>query len=184
MKLGYPGATFLSLPPNLQDADTQALGYAIDRQMEKLMKFFRKLQFWTNLDELDPKYYDYAAASIRALYYSSEYDDATKLSVLKEALQVNKYAGTVRGIEKLIRSLFGDAEFVPWYKYDGKPYHFKIIVPSDPSEESLEKFKKILSRVKAARSVIDYIETKTYVINVETYLAYGVHNFEKMEEQK
>lgn len=183
MKIGDTDVTYLSLPPNFQTLENRAMGYAVDKQMKKLFVLSRKLLVWADLDNVSPRYYDYLAASLRAPYYSSEYEDKVRLEILKKTLQTYMFAGTVRADEELIAKIFSDAEFVPWYKYGGIPFHFKIRVPTDPSEQMIEKFLIILRRVKSQRSIIDGIETKTYSISIKAYASGGLWDYERLEEQ-
>lgn len=181
-KLGDMDTTFLSLPPNFQTVENRAMGYAVDRQIKKLMNFVRKVSVWSDLDNVEPKYYDYLAASLRAPYYSSEYDDDTRLEILKKTLQTYMFSGTVLAEEELLKKIFSDAKFVPWYEYGGVPFHFKIVTPTEPTEEMIQKFLTILRRVKAQRSILDGIDTKTYTIQLDTYAALGVSVSERLEE--
>ena len=181
MKIGEKNATYLSLPPNFQTVENLAFGYAVDRQMKKVLAFVKRISVWSDIKNVPPKYYDYLAACLNPPYYASEHDDSTKLNLLENALTSYMFAGTVKAIEDILSKIFGDAEFVPWYEYDGKPYHFKIITTVTPDEETVEKFLKILKRVKAKRSVLDYIETKEYRIEIKTYGNVCMSNYEKWE---
>jgi len=181
-RIGDKGATHASFPANMQNPETWAFGAALDRQMQKLMDFGRCVLVWPELDSLNSKYCDYAAASLRALYYSSEYDRETRIAILKGALSTYRYAGTVKGVEELLDQVFENARLVPWFEYDGEPYHFKIVLPTDSSEEVIRKFSEILEKVKAARSIIDGIETTTYTYSMEAHVASGASGHEKMEE--
>lgn len=182
MKLGDSGVTYLSLPPNFQTVENRAMGYAVDKQMRKLMGFIRKISVWSNLNNVDSKYYDFLAATLRAPYYSSKYDDEIRLEILKKTLQTYMFAGTVLAEEELLKMIFTDAEFVPWYKYGGEPYHFKIKVPVDPTEELIAKFLTILKRVKSKRSILDGMETKTYEIDMTEYFTAGTIHYTRLEE--
>ena len=168
MELGDKDVTYMSLPPNFQTEENHALGYAFDRQVKKIMEAAKNIPVWTNLDNIPEKYYDYIAASIRAPYYSSQYDAETRKGILKSAFQVYMFAGTCRGVEELISRIFlGAALFVPWYEYGGKAFHFRISVHGSPVRDTLNKFKEILKRVKAKRSVLDAIE---YIIGFNIYI--------------
>lgn len=157
MKIGENGATFASMPPNLQNAENYAFGYAVDRQMKKINDFSRKLRMWTDLEHVDPRHYDCIAASIRALYYKSTYDDETKLNIIKSAMNVYRYAGSRRAIEQLISDVYGSAKFQPWYEYGGQPYHFKITTDTVLTDDMIERFADILDQVKRLRSILDDI---------------------------
>ncbi|HBA70238.1 MAG TPA: hypothetical protein DCZ40_12910, partial [Lachnospiraceae bacterium] len=121
MKLGEQGVTYLSFPPNFQTAENKAMGYVVDRQMKKLLAMVRKISVWSDLDKVEPRYFDFLAASLRAPYYSSEYDDDIRLGILKRTLQTYMFSGTVLAEEELLKNIFADAEFIPWYQYGGKP---------------------------------------------------------------
>ena len=182
MRLGDERVTFLSLPPNFQTTENKALGYAVDQQMKKLMQFIHKVSVWSDLDNVDPKYYDYLAASIRAPFYSSEYDNDTKLAILKKALQTYMFAGTMLAEEQMLSNIFSDAKFVPFWEYGGEPYHFKIKVPFEPSEAMIAQFLTVLKRVKSQRSILDGMETKEYEIDISVYVATGEVHYTKLEE--
>lgn len=158
MRIGENGATFASMPPNMQTAENYAFGCAIDRQMAKLNHFSERIRMWTDLEHADPGYYGHMAASIRALYYNSSYDDETKRNILKNAMNVNRYSGSRKGIEQLMSDIYGQAEFHPWYEYGGRPYHFKITTDTVLTEDMMERFAEILERVKRLRSILDDVE--------------------------
>lgn len=181
-RVGDDAATFLSFPPNFQNAEIEALGCAVDRQMKKLLHFVSGISVWSDMDAVSPKYYDYMAASLRAPYYSSEYDEKTKLGILKKTLQTYMFAGTVSAVEEMLSEIFLDAEFVPWFQYGGEPFHFKIRLPAEPSDEMIQKFLTILKRIKSQRSIIDSMETKTYQIDIPVYFATGEVHYMKLEE--
>ncbi len=176
MDIGDTGVTYLALPPNFHTEENNALCYATDRQLKKLMEAAGNISAWAGLKNTDAKYYDYMAASVRAPYYASQYNDTTRLGILESTFQVYMFAGTRKGVEELVSRVFsGEAVFVPWYGYNGTPYHFRISVHSSPVKDTHNKFKEILRRVKSARSVLDVVE---YIIS------FIIHMPEEMDVTK
>lgn len=157
-KIDDVGGTFISLPPNLQTIDNQCFCYALDRQIKRLKKLADNLTIWSDLDNVDPKYYDYLALCVRAPYYRSEYTDEQKLELIKTAIMSYRYAGTKKAINQLINIIFDEAEFIPWYQYGGQPYHFRVQASDTLTEDSTERFTNIIKKVKAARSIIDALQ--------------------------
>lgn len=151
------GSTYMSLPPNLQSTANECFSYALDRQMKRLHKLAKQLTIWSDLDNVDAKYYDYIALCIKAPYYKSEYTDDVKLMLIKSAIEMHRYAGTQRAIDKLLESVFDKAYFQPWYEYGGEPYHFRPKVFDVLTEDGINEFVDILQKVKAARSIMDAI---------------------------
>ena len=157
--LGEEKATYLSLSPNLQDSDTEALSYAVDRQIKNLLEVAKKLNVWGNLNGLDPKYYDLIAMSINVPAYRSEYTPEQKINLIKNGLSAYYSLGTRLAVEGVLSSLFGDFEYVPWWEYNGDPYHFKVRSDDQRTFDTEEQFVRMLRRVKAARDIMDSIET-------------------------
>lgn len=149
---------YMLLPPNMQDTDAECFSYAISHQMQKFMKKAEKLNVWGNLDGLDPKYYDLAAACMNAQYYRSNLPDNMKLKMIKHAYEMHRYAGTQTAIDALLNIVFNHAEFTPWTEYEGKPYRFKVLVYDMLTENTAELFTNVLQKVKAARSILDAID--------------------------
>lgn len=157
-KIDDVGSTYMSLPPNLQTIENQCYCYALDRQMRKLKRLADQLTMWSDLDNVNPKYYDYMAMCIRAPYYRSEYSNEQKLNLIKTAIMSYRYAGTRRAVDQLTDIIFEDASFVSWDSYNGQPYHFKVQVSDVLTEDTTALFTEVLKKVKAARSVMDALE--------------------------
>lgn len=151
------GSTYISLPPNMQDINNECFGYALDRQMQKFHKLANKLTIWSDMDNIDPKYYDYIALCVKAPYYKSSYTDDKKLQLIKSAIEMHRYAGTQRAVDKLLELIFDKAFFQAWYEYGGEPYHFRAKVYDVLTEDAVEEFVDIVKKVKAARSITDAI---------------------------
>ena len=184
MKLGEIGTTFLSMPPAFQEIEDQCFGYAVDRQVKKIMDKAKNVGIWSDMDSVDSKYYGYMAAMLRSPYYLSSLSDSDKLNVIKATLRSHSYAGTVKGIKELLKVVFPDAEFVPWFEYDeiGEPFHFKIVMDTSPNEELARRFADILKYVKPQRSIIDGLETKTHIFDLQAYVTTGEWHVERLEE--
>ena len=152
------GSMYKSLPPNMQNLENRCFAFAMDRQIQNLVRLAKTLTIWSDLDHVDPKYYDYMAICIRAPYYKSEYEDRKKLELIKTAIASHRYAGSERAINQLIHTIFEDAAFIPWYEYNGNPYQFRVKVYDILTEDTMTVFTEVLQKVKAARSTLEEIE--------------------------
>ena len=175
MNIGDERSSYLSMPANFQTADNEALCYAIDRQLNKVLGLTRKLTLWTALNEAAPELYDRMALNLNVPYYSSDYSDAVKRTLIQQALATWHSAGTKKAVEEFINTVFGDSEMMPWYKYDGEPYHFKISTTEGAEAEDYEAFRKAIENIKAARSVLDGIDHKNIIEGLTRYIAAGMH---------
>lgn len=155
-KIGDEGGLYRSLPPNmiLDKKKLRAFCLAFDRKMGKLSEMMNKLIVWGDVDNVDPKYYDALASCLDAPYYRADYDNAKKLDIIKSAVMKRRYAGTKKAMKQLVKTIYDNGKFEPWYEYGGKPYHFKITANSLATYVQMS-----IKDTKAARSVLDYVET-------------------------
>jgi phage tail P2-like protein len=160
MELGEKGATYMSLPYNMQTPQNQALGIMFDKQMKKLIEYFKKVLVWGDTDNAEVTYYGAMAKSIRSLFYDSNESEDVKRAIIKDALKFYAFAGTEKAEIELIHNIFGEGEIKKWFDYNGEPYHFKIQIDESSDQEKYNRVSDILKRVKAARSILDAIETK------------------------
>ena len=137
-----------------------------------------------DMDSVDARYYGYMAAMLRSPYFLSSLSESDKLKTIKTTLKSHSYAGTVKGIKELLQTVFPGAEFVPWYEYEetGKPFHFKIVTDTSPTEELVKRFADILKYVKPQRSIIDGMETRTHIFDLQSFISTGEWHSERLEE--
>ena len=166
-KIDDIGSMYMSLPPNMQDIDSQCFTYAMDKQIKRFTALAKSLTMWSDLEHVDPKYYDHMAMCIRAPYYKSEYDNDKKLGLIRTAIEARRYAGSERAINQLIHTIFEDATFIPWYAYGGEPYRFRVKVYDVLTEDATTLFTEIIQKVKAARSTLDEIEISRKIYGSE-----------------
>lgn len=134
------------------------MAYAIDRQFAKMLPLAKAIRVWSDLDNVDPKYYDYLALCIHVQAYKTDYTNAQKLNLIKNGLYEYFLGGTKKAVKDLLAALLDTGEFTPWHEYGGNPYHFKIITDDTQTADLEAKFIKMLRDVKAARSILDSVE--------------------------
>lgn len=149
---------YMLLPPNMQDTDARCFSYALSKQLKKFVRLAGQLNVWGNLKGLNQKYYDLIASCMNAQYYRTGYADKTKLELIEHAYEMHRFAGTQTAIDALLNIVFENAQFIPWHRYDGNPYHFKVLVYDLLEEDATELFTDVLKKVKAARSILDTID--------------------------
>lgn len=170
-KIDDVGGLFMSMPPNLQSAECEAMCYAVDRQIKKLYALAKRLNMWSDMDGASAAHYDMMALTLNTPYYRSEMTDEQKLNLIKNTPRTKKFLGTVKGMNMFLESVFGDAEIIPWYKYNGEPYHFKVVAYVEDTTDITERFRQMLKKVKAVRSMLDTVEIMS---RAETTLHFGM----------
>ena len=153
------------LPQNLSSQTrTQALAYAVGRQVDKLLAMADRMVIWADLDRVPEQLLDYLAAELRTPAYSADYPVEVKRTLVRESLLFYARMGTPAAVDRLIQSIFGSGQIQEWFEYGGEPHHFRATIGAGGitiGPESLEELRRVLASVKRLSSWLDSITTVT-----------------------
>lgn len=147
------------LPESLRHKDeVKAISYAINRAIQKLIAYSERICVYAAIDELPERILDVLAVELRTQYYEPDMTLETKRNIVKKTLLWYHHAGTPSAVREMIEAVFGIGEVEEWFEYGGKPYYFKIITDTALTEDIMERFAKIIGKVKNTRSHLEAIE--------------------------
>lgn len=135
-----------------------ALGYAINKAMQRLIEYCRNTSVYAVIDTAPDYVLDMLALELNTQYYDDSLEIEAKRKLIKNTLVWYMSAGTPAAVEELIAAVFGEGEVKEWFEYGGEPYFFKILTNALMTPEMNEQFTTMLRRVKNARSHIEAIE--------------------------
>lgn len=140
------------------DAKVQALGYAIQKAMQRFLEFCDGTSVYAIVDKLPDKMLDMLAAEMDAPYYDVDLDVDSKRSIVKNSFLWHMRSGTPAAVEDMVAAVFGEGEVEEWFEYGDDPFYFKIKTDALMTETMNEQFTAMLDRVKNARSHIRAID--------------------------
>ena len=153
------------LPENLSSQTrTQALAYAVGRQVDKLLVLADRMVIWADLDRVPEQLLDCLAVELRTPAYSQDYPMEVKRTLVRESLLFYARMGTPAAVDRLIQSIFGSGQIQEWFEYGGEPHHFRATVGAEEvtiTPEALEELRRVLASVKRLSSWLDSIATIT-----------------------
>lgn len=136
-----------------------ALGYAVQRQMRKILYYADLAHTYSAIDLLSDGLLDILAAELRTPQYLESYPVETKRNMVKGTLAYYATAGTKAALEAVCRDIFGSAEALEWYEYGGKPGYFRIQTDNpNTTDENVRDFIKVAEGVKRLSAWLDGIE--------------------------
>ncbi len=89
-----------------------------------------------------------------------------KINLIKNAIPLHRTKGTVKAIKDCINIENIEAKYLPWYKYNGIPHHFKLNFLSDNepiTSEILSIIQKKIEEFKQLRAKLDLIKLQNVV---------------------
>lgn len=149
---------FKRLLPTWMQEDTVDLAFSdsVNELTKPLANHAKVLTRWDKLDQLTDAELDELANELNIDWYYSNADKETKVNVLKNADLVHAKLGTDYAVNQTINDYFGGGKVVPWYEYDGEPYHFEITTENVQNvADNIVVFLDILEKVKRASTILD-----------------------------
>lgn len=136
----------------------------------------QRLIIYACIDDLPEDLLDILAYDFKVDWWDPNYTLEEKRRTLKESWHVHRTMGTKAAVVKAISAIYPETRVLEWWEYDGKPYHFRLLIDSTYEGVDPEKHRRVLERVdfyKALRSVLDAIEYEVRpsgraVVNVGT----------------
>ena len=140
------------------DPRTQALGYAINKAMQRFLGYCQNISVYTTIDTLPEEILDLLAVELNTQYYDAALSIRIKRSLIKNTLVWYMYTGTPAAVTELVKAVFGDGEIEEWFEYGGEPYHFKIYTSNiNTTDEMLEQVTTLVGNIQNVRSHLEEV---------------------------
>lgn len=163
------------LPSHLkQKPEIQALGFALNISVKKVLNLCKRISVYSGIDELDGEILDVLASELKAQFYNTNFALDIKRGLIKNTLKWYMKVGTSKAVEELVKVVFGQGKIAEWYEYGGKPFRFKVITNAPLDATNIEKFNEMIRGVKNVRSILEAVES---VRSIDTSYKYGSYTY-------
>lgn len=148
------------LPDNLSSQlEVQAFGYALHRQIEKLLDMAEKVSFLTAIDRAPDEILDYLAIELRTPCYKMEYPTETKRALILSTLPYYMKMGTTYMVNSIIQTIFGSGHIIEFFEAGLEPHHFAVSIKgAEATSRPTTEFREVLEEVKRKSQWLDYVE--------------------------
>ena len=147
------------LPDSLaKDPKTQALSYALNRAMQRLLSYCQNISVYATIDTLPEYMLDLLAIELKTQYYEDSLKISLKRKLIKNTLKWYMTTGTRASVEEAVASVFGHGDVSEWFEYDGEPYCFKVYTSTmNTTDEMIQQLTSIVSSVQNVRSYLESV---------------------------
>lgn len=153
------------LPGNLaSQLGTQALAYAVGRQIDKLLALADRALIYAALDKAPEPLLDHLAVELRTPSYRQSYPLETKRALVKGTLPLYAKMGTPAAVEQMMGTIFQGGRVEEFFEYGGRPHHFRATAEIQGAEitaQEMEELRRMIQPVKRLSSWLDEISTTT-----------------------
>jgi P2-related tail formation protein len=141
----------------LADRNGYAMAKAIMRGLEMMCETVQNgLDIVLDVDKMPEWRLDEMAWELGCLFdYNADIE--TKRRWIRDAMPMYSALGTPRAIYNYLEGYFDHVELEENWEYGGEPYHFRVNVTGEWSQELDDWVKKAIATVKNVRSVLDTV---------------------------
>ena len=152
----------IQLMPRLlqEDATSQALCAALDRQVQAIADSLDQILLYAQLDTLPEPLVDALAYHLHVDEYDGSYPLEAKRKLVESAIRVHRYRGTKYACEEVLRGIFGPGSRIEeWYEYGGgEPYHYQVRTTNAAATGEMEQqLRRALEVTQNVRSRLERI---------------------------
>ena len=165
----------------------QCIGYVVEQFMQLLKQYSENIFLFSCIENLPDNILDYLAIEWDLPYYEDSLDRDTKVRLIKEGYNWRRTAGTVYGVETLVKKMFGEGKVLEWYDIGGDPGTFRIQTNAPMTPNMEEFFRVLLAKEKKASSHLVYVDVirdliMTYYIGAAIHTRYTCHRHTPVTE--
>lgn len=157
--------------PLSRDPNVQALGYAVQKAMQRLIDYCQNICIYPAIDTVPENILDLLAIEFNTQYYDDTMDIEVKRTLVKNTLKWYTRTGTVAAVTELVESVFGSGKVDEWFNYGGEPYHFKIRTYNMSITDEMIQLAELL--VKSVQNVRSHLEEVIAEVMESTTLYFG-----------
>lgn len=142
----------------------------------------RMATIYPHIDELPEELVDILAQDFKVDWYDFNADLATKRNLLKDSFYVHRHRGTRSAVETALSDIWPNSKLEEWFEYAGDPYHFRVILTAEYSQDEQVRALEAINKAKNVRSVLDAIIFNSGGTECELYTACGICGIEIVYE--
>lgn len=94
----------------------------------KMLELLDEGMTFSEVDNCTEGMLDQMAVYLKIEWYDSSADLATKRRIVKTAIEIQRYAGTVKAVREQASSIYLDSEVEEWFDYGGTPGFWRLNV--------------------------------------------------------
>lgn len=152
----------MKFPPALKkDKSMLALGQIIAEELHITANETKKNIIYANIEELSETWLDVLAYDLHVDWYDYDYPIEAKRAIIKDSVRVHQKLGTTGATERALGGLHPKSEIEEWYDYDGKPFHFRIVLDTTNSRVAAD-YDEIVSTVDIYKRLTAHLDGLYY----------------------
>ena len=106
----------------------QVLSAVYGELQDRMLEYLNAGMTTSEVNSCDEGVLDQMAVYLKVEWYDSTADLETKRRIIRTAIEIQRYAGTVKAVREQASSVYPDSEVEEWFDYGGTPGFWRLNV--------------------------------------------------------
>ena len=106
----------------------QVLSAVYGELQDRMFEYLDTGMTFSEVDTCDEGVLDQMAVYLKIEWYDSTADVETKRRIVRTAIEIQRYAGTVKAVREQASAVYPDSEVEEWFDYGGTPGFWRLNV--------------------------------------------------------
>ena len=138
----------------------QGLSAVYGELQDRMFEYLDTGMTFSEVDTCDEGVLDQMAIYLKIEWYDSAADIETKRKLVRTAIEIQRYAGTVKAVREQVETIYKKARIEEWFSYGGTPGFWKLYVDITDDQETYHtaaEMEKLLGYTKRCTAHLEHI---------------------------
>lgn len=138
----------------------QVLSAVYGELQDRMFEYLDTGMTFSEVDTCDEGVLDQMAIYLKIEWYDSAADIETKRKLARTAIEIQRYAGTVKAVREQVETIYKKARIEEWFSYGGTPGFWKLYVDITDDQETYHtaaEMEKLLGYTKRCTAHLEHI---------------------------
>ena len=138
----------------------QVLSAVYGELQDRMFEYLDTGMTFSEVDTCDEGVLDQMAIYLKIEWYDSAADIETKRKLVRTAIKIQRYAGTVKAVREQVETIYKKARIEEWFSYGGTPGFWKLYVDITDDQETYHtaaEMEKLLGYTKRCTAHLEHI---------------------------
>lgn len=138
----------------------QVLSAVYGELQDRMSEYLDTGMTFSEVDTCDEGVLDQMAIYLKIEWYDSAADIETKRKLVRTAIEIQRYAGTVKAVREQVETIYKKARIEEWFSYGGTPGFWKLYVDITDDQETYHtaaEMEKLLGYTKRCTAHLEHI---------------------------
>ena len=123
----------------------------------RMLEYLATGMTFSDVDNCSEGMLDQMAIYLKIEWYDSAADIETKRKLVRTAIEIQRYAGTVKAVREQVETIYKKARIEEWFSYGGTPGFWKLYVDITDDQETYHtaaEMEKLLDTLTGANATL------------------------------